>query len=63
MFKAFSGNKYLKKSLNKMCVEPNHKTRVFFFSKWNKCADEHKFYFLYTTEHIYFLGHDVLSEI
>ena len=31
MFKAFSGNKYLKKSLNKMCVEPNHKTRVFFF--------------------------------
>lgn len=31
MFKAFSGNKYLKKSLNKMCVELNHKTQVFFF--------------------------------
>lgn len=41
MFKAFSGNKYLKKSLNKMCVELNHKTQVFFFfSKWKKCADE-----------------------
>ena len=31
MFKAFSGNKYLKKSLNKMCVELNHKTQVCLF--------------------------------
>lgn len=30
MFKAFWGNKYLKKPLNKMCVELNHKTQVFF---------------------------------
>lgn len=48
-----------------MCVKLSHKTqiKIFFFKKMDKCADEHKFYFLYITEQIDFQCHAVLSEI